>query len=349
MVATRSLVPLAAVLLGAASCGGGSTGPNVAARSYRMGFSSAPPRLDIPSVIATLEAWRPHADVAQFNLGVPWRALLADTSARTIIRREQLDLAEYYRARGLPIVVQVDATDGLAREREAPELVALGRSIAEPAVQAAYREYVHAVDSILHPVHLTLAMEVNLVRTIAPPTLYAALRTMVNGAAASLAQRGTTARLAVSVQVETAWGRLPATGSYMGIAAEEGVRRQPEDVPLDYYARLATDGGPAVPMLVLEGGWTSASVGGAGGLPAVTSSPQKQARWIHRQMQLADRASLAAVTQITFTDFDIDSYPAPPGSILPLFARLGLVDVNLQPKPALAAWDSTFARPLRVR
>jgi len=36
----------------------------------------------------------------------------------------------------------------------------------------------------------------------------------------------------------------------------------------------------------------------------------------------------------------------PPDSILSLFAALGLVDVNLAPKPALAAWDATFRRAL---
>jgi hypothetical protein len=30
-----------------------------------------------------------------------------------------------------------------------------------------------------------------------------------------------------------------------------------------------------------------------------------------------------------------------------LFAHLGLVDLALQPKPALAAWDSVLARPYR--
>jgi hypothetical protein len=30
-----------------------------------------------------------------------------------------------------------------------------------------------------------------------------------------------------------------------------------------------------------------------------------------------------------------------------LFAYLGLVDVNLNPKPALAVWDEAFARPRR--
>ena len=93
-------------------------------------------------------------------------------------------------------------------------------------------------------------------------------------------------------------------------------------------------------MMVMEGGWTSAAVG------AVASSPQKQARWIARQWQLADEAHLAGVYQITFTDIDLSAYPVPPGSILPLFAHLGLVDTELNPKPALAAWDRAFERSL---
>ena len=44
----------------------------------------------------------------------------------------------------------------------------------------------------------------------------------------------------------------------------------PDQIPLDYYTRLAN--GRAIPMMVVEGGWTSASVG------SVQSSPAKQAR-----------------------------------------------------------------------
>ncbi|MBI4535315.1 MAG: hypothetical protein HY708_03490 [Ignavibacteriae bacterium] len=55
--------------------------------------------------------------------------------------------------------------------------------------------------------------------------------------------------------------------------------------------------------------------------------------------------SLVVHDQLTFTDLDLVAHPPPPGSILPLFAYLGLVDVNLYPKPALSAWDTAFARP----
>ena len=72
--------------------------------------------------------------------------------------------------------------------------------------------------------------------------------------------------------------------------------------------------------MVVEGGWTSASLG------TFQSSPQMQARYIHRQLDLLDAANAAAVFQLTFTDIDVISIPQPPGSILPLFAALGMVD-----------------------
>src|SRR5436190_1423380 len=124
------------------------------------------------------------------QLTPPWRAMLADTSAGFVIRREQLDIVKYYRDHHLPVVVMIDVTDGLARDREHPDLVALGRSIREPAVQALYHEYVMAVDSILHPDYVGLAMETNLIRAAAPRDVYDAMRVMVNAAAAALQSTG---------------------------------------------------------------------------------------------------------------------------------------------------------------
>lgn len=332
--------------------------PALQSRSYLLGFSAMPPRLDVATVIRTIDTWSPHSDAALQPLTVPWRSMLADTAASVIIRREQLELVQLYRSRHFPIVAMIDATDGLAREREAPELVALGRSIREPAVQSVYHEYVAAVDSILHPDYLALVMETNLSRLALPRDVYDSLRTMVNASAASLAASGSAARLYVSVQVETAWGRLPQTGSFVGIDDDLrdfpfikalglssypflGGFAEPEDVPIDYYRRLVPNG--SLPVLVVEGGWSSASV------PGVASSPERQARYIKRQMQVADEARALAVFQITFTDLDLSSFAVPDGSILPLFAHLGLVDTAFRPKPALAEWDHAFARPWREK
>jgi hypothetical protein len=154
------------------------------------------------------------------------------------------------------------------------------------------------------------------------------------------------------VQVEVAWGR-PGNGVFAGIAVDRadfpfmqmiGLSSYPylagfatpEDIPTDYYSRIP--GKRLLPLMVVEGGWTSGSVG------AVQSSPQLQARYIRRQAELLDAAGAAAVFQLTFTDLDISAFPQPPGSILPLFAALGMVDTQLRPKPALAVWDSLYAR-----
>jgi hypothetical protein len=176
---------------------------------------------------------------------------------------------------------------------------------------------------------------------------------MTNGAAQQMRAAGSTTPLMVSVQVDIAWGR--PTGSFVGIQQDRvdfpfvqalGLSSYPylmgftapEEIPIDYYSRLVA--GAPLPMQVVEGGWTSGAVSG------VTSSPELQARYIRRQAQIADAAKLVGIFQITFTDFDMSSFPVPPGSILPLFAQLGLEDIDYHPKPALAVWDSVRATPL---
>jgi hypothetical protein len=318
-----------------------------------MGFSAFPPRFDQPALILqAIDMWTPRADAALMHLDVPWAALLAGTSAETEIRGNELNLVNLYRARGLPLVFTVDATNGLDRAQESPALVAAGRSITDTMIQRLYREYVTAVDTILRPAYLGLAAETNLIRVAAPSPVYAAIVQMTNTAAAEQRALGTTAKLYVSVQAEVAWGRLQGTPAFVGIAQDRadfpfidalGLSSypylagfaQPEDIPLDYYARIA--GG--TPVLVVEGGWASAST------PSFTSSPALQSRYLRRQPALLDSAHAVAVFQIDFTDLALSSFPQPYPPNLPLFVSLGLVDTVLTPKPSLAVWDDIFARP----
>ncbi len=220
-------------------------------------------------------------------------------------------------------------------------------------MQRVYREYVAAFDSIVRPDYLVIAVETNLIRAASKANVYSALVAMSNAAATQLRSAGSTTKLMVSVQVDVAWGRLlGSSGGFVGIGRDRadfpfvdvlGLSSypylagftSPESIPLDYYARLVA--GAPLPMIVTEGGWTSGSVAG------VVSSPDVQARYIRRQMQLADAARLIGVFQITFTDLNVASFNLPPGSILPLFAQLGLVDTGYRAKPALAVWDSVRA------
>jgi hypothetical protein len=338
------------------SCASSGTEPSGGrpTRTYRMGFSPMPPRLTIPEVLRTIDSVGKHADAALMLVEVPWKALLADTSAALLVRRDNLPVAQLFRQKGMPVVATVELANGLDRRVEAEALVALGRSITEPAVQRAYREFVVAFDSIVHPDWLALAMETNLIRVASTPSVYAAVVAMTNATATQLRAAGAATKLMVSVQVETAWGRLAGSGGgvYVGIQRDLtdfpfvqllglssypylGGFASPEQIPIDYYARLVTSS--ALPMMVVEGGWSSGSVTG------VTSSPDLQARYIRRQMQLADEAKLLGVFQITFTDLDLASFPVPSGSILPLFSQLGLVNASYRAKPALAVWDSVLA------
>jgi len=153
------------------------------------------------------------------------------------------------------------------------------------------------------------------------------------------------------VQVEVAWGR--PSGPYQGIAQDLadfpfvealglssypylGGFGEPESIPLDYYSRIPQ--GTSLPVLVVEGGWPSVSVG------SVTSSAAEEARYISRQEQLLDSAKAVGVFQLTFYDLDLSNNPQPPGSLL-LFTHLGLADSAMHAKPALAVWDGIFRRP----
>jgi hypothetical protein len=108
-------------------------------------------------------------------------------------------------------------------------------------------------------------------------------------------------------------------------------------LPSDYYRRIASDA--ALPVLVVEGGWPSISVG------PVVSTPDLQRRYLERQARLLDSARALGVFQLTFYDLDLSGDSLPPGSILPLFTHLGLADSAMHAKPALATWDAVFRRP----
>jgi hypothetical protein len=252
------------------------------------------------------------------------------------------------------VVFTVDPTDGLNRAAEAPELVAAGRSITDTMVQRLYREWVFAVAQKIQPDYLGLAAETNLIRAAAPATVYQAVVTMTNAVAAQIHAASLPSKLYVSIQVETAWGRLSSPpGPYQGIAQDladfpfvEALGlssypylagfADPDAIPLDYYSRIAS--GTMLPLLVVEGGWPSVSVG------TIVSSPEKQARYLARQELLLDSAKATGLFQLTFYDIDLSNNPPPPGSILPLFTHLGLADSAMHAKPALAMWDSMFHR-----
>jgi len=316
-----------------------------------MGFSPNPPRLVVADVLKTIDTFAPRAELMIIHEELPWTDLLGGMSPDAILDRDKVALVDYARAKGLQLYFMGELNDGLAREKEAPHLVAAGRSITEPAVQRLYRDYMLAVDRKLKPARLGLVAESNLIR-LAAPSIYPAVKKTANDTAAALRAAGSTTLLTASVQVDTAWGRLDGSNAYAGVETDFadfpfmqalGLSSypyfgwsQPEDLPTDYYRRLL--GGRTLQVMVLEGGWASAGAG------AISSTPDKQARYIARHADLLDAAGATAYIQLQFADIDIASLPPPVPANLPLFASIGLADSDFVAKPALAAWDALFAR-----
>ncbi|HET7525090.1 MAG TPA: hypothetical protein VFK10_04030, partial [Burkholderiaceae bacterium] len=247
--------------LTAAGChSGGNTPPPLmgATRTWRMGFSAFAPRPNVNDALTTISLWSTRADLALIHDEPPWDVMLSGASLDAWLQQNKVPLVDIYRGKGMQVVYMTDLTNGLNRAQEAPHLVALGRSLAEPAVQQAVRNFVLAVARVLQPDYLGLAAETNLIR-IQAPSIYASVKQTANAAAADLGAAGTSARLFVSVQVEAAWG-FASGGPFVGIDTDRAdfsfmqliglssypylVYRTPEDPPGDYYSRLRSNSAP---------------------------------------------------------------------------------------------------------
>lgn len=319
-----------------------------------MGFSNSAPRYDdFDLVIQSLNLWTARADAAIVNTEVPWDSLYDGVPVVDYVVRNYSGLVAFYRSKQMKLWVYIDPQNGLDRTADAVALQNRGKSIAEADAQALYRRFVVVMDSVLKPEHLGLALETNLIRAAASPLIYQGVKQAAHDAYVEVKARGSKTKLSVSVQVDVAWGN-PGTGTYVGIdqdltdfpfVEELGLSSypyfgvsDPQELPVNYYSRLVE--GRTMPVFVSEGGWTSASVS----TPTVTftSSPQIQADYIRRQKQLLDEVRAMAWFQLPFTDIDISTVPPPVPENLQYFISIGMVDINLQPKPALAAWDELF-------
>ncbi len=354
---SNTCVWVVVVALGLAGCAGDPGGPQPPAqptRSFYLGFSGFPPRLDQDVAVQALEAWTRRADIAIVHEELPWTDLLAGVAPDTILRREKDGLIGYYRAKGLKLVFIADPNDGLSRGQEAPRLRALGRSFTEPAVQAAYREWILAFVRRFHPEYVGLVAETNLIRIAAPMPLYQAIVAAARVTATAVKALPSPPKLFVSVQVEVAWGKL-VNQPYLGIEQDFadfpfvellGLSSypyfgwsDPDQLPTDYYRRILN--GRSLPVMVVEGGWSSASV------LNLTSSPATQAKYFRRHLELLSQTTAIGWLQLAPTDLDLPFFPADLRDAIRPFASLGVFDAALRPKPALAVWDSVFALPRR--
>ena len=342
-------------------CGGSSgesreeSSPPAPTRTWEMGFFTTSPRPTVDDTVRTIDTFSDRAELAAIHEELPWTDLIDGVSIDDILQNKKQGLVNYIRSKGLRLYFMADLTDGLSRGEEAPQLRRLGRSITEPAIRQLYTAYVRAFVARFHPEYIGLAAETNLIRQAAQIELYSAVVTAANDAATALHGDGITAPLLVSVQVETAWGGLGISGSYAGVETDFAAfpfidilglssypyfnYARPEDIPDNYYSRLLN--GRTIPVMVCEGGWTSASV------VSVISTPDIQASYIRRHADLLDSVNARATVQTLFADIDISSLPNPLPPTLPLFISIGLMSKDFQDKPALSRWDELFDREKR--
>lgn len=327
-------------------------------RTYKMGLQNSAPRFDdFDLFIQSLLMWSERADAAMITTEVPWQELLAGHNPVTYVENTYKALVDYYRSKGFELWVYIDPQNGLDRTSDAQELVAAGRSIAEPEIQALYKRFVVVMDSVLNPEHLGLALETNLIRDAAPAAIYNGVKQAAMDAAMQINSVDPDVKLSISVQVDHAWGKLNG-GTYQGVAQdftdfafieELGLSSypyfgwdSPNDLPSNYYSKLVE--GKNIPVFVAEGGWTSASIN----IPpfSITSSPEEQRDYITRHHILLNTVDAIGYFQLVFTDLDLEALPPEVHDNIRFFAFIGLVDKELEPKPALGAWDKLFQLPL---
>jgi hypothetical protein len=193
---------LAGVVLLSVACRKHSAASTTAAsRTYRMGFSLSAPRPDINEIIQSLDIWTSHADAAIISTEVPWDSLIGGENPVTYVINNYGSVVNIYRTANLKIWVYIDPENGLNRQSDSDPLVALGKSIAQPDVQMLYRQFVVAMDSIIHPDHLGLALETNLIRYAAPDSIYQGVKQAANTAAADVRAIDTQVPLSISASI----------------------------------------------------------------------------------------------------------------------------------------------------
>lgn len=328
-------------------------------RSYRMGFQNSAPRIDnLDLFIQSLNLWTQRSDAAIISTEVPWEELLAGADPVQYAIDHYRGLVEFYRSKDLELWIYIDPQNGLDRTSDALELLAAGKSIADPEIQLLYRRFTVVMDSLFQPEHLGLALETNLIRDAASTEIYNGVKEAAQGAADDIRLVNPDVELSVSVQVDHAWGKL-AGGTYQGIdqdfldfpfIQELGLSSYPYfgfddpiEIPTHYYSQLIE--GKNIPVFVSEGGWSSESLTASG--RTITSSTETQRAYIQHHSILLQKVNAIAVFQLVFTDIDLDALPPDVPDNIQYFAHLGLVDTNLQPKPALTDWDNQFSISLK--
>lgn len=356
------LIPSLAIL-SLAACGGDATQPDPSPtvppdagepRTFLMGWSPIAPRPETPLLLDLIDSIAAVSEVMLVQQGVPWEPLLAGAPMDSLVQ-DVAQLTDFIVAKGMQVMFLVDPLDGLDRTKEDPALVDAGRTILEPEIRTLHEEWVRQVASRVAPRWFGLASEINTMAALGDPTLYAEVLDLINTLSPQVRQISPASQVFVSFQADQANGVLGSTGgidhfaliddfdvdalglsSYPVFAFDD-----PSEVPADYFAVF--DQATALPLIMVEGGWSSENV------PWSQGTPDQQRRFFTVYEGLLDGVDAEAWVMLTFTDIDFNNFGLPPDRALGLsnFGFMGILDVDLQRKPSYVEWARTFARPLR--
>lgn len=316
-----------------------------------MGWSVVPPRATQASFFSATQAAAMVSDVAIIQQPVPWAQLLAGAPMDSLVE-DRAGIADYLRGLGEKIVFLVDPLDGLDRTKETPELVAAGRSIREPSIRAMHETWVRDIAARVHPEWFGLASEINTLAAHGDRALYDSLVSLVDTLAPEVRALSPGTKVFVSFQVEDAWGYFGGSGmdqfalikdfdiDALGLSSYPVfVFASPADIPDDYLQRFRQ--ATSLPLIMVEGGWSSENSA------VFQSTPQEQAAFFRRYETLLDGAGARLWVMLVFADLDIPSLGLPPDRAAGLapFAHMGIVDSDLNPKPAYDVWKQIFQRP----
>lgn len=319
------------------------------------------PEPSVASLLATMPIAADSSDAVLVQREVPWARILAGTPMQTIADEDYDGVMAFLRGLGLRVSILVDPLDGLDRTREANETRTAGRTLNDPALRALHEQWVELLASRYQPDYLGCASEINSLAARGDPELFANIRDMCNRLAPRVRALSPVTKFFVSFQVDEAWGRPPIPPSavdhfaltrvfdidVLGLSSYPSFFfDEPSQIPGDYFRRLQVESGK--PVILAEGGWTSASSTGV----ETAASLARQAGFYGRLFELLDSVQAEMVILLLFADMDIDAYAAvsPPGTNfegLRPFANMGITQPDLSPKPSFAVWKARFNLPYR--
>jgi hypothetical protein len=306
--------------------------------------------------------------VVQLDDGIPWREALANADFPTETTNKWEELRSHA-PQGRPVYL---ALEPLGADRVSLAPASKGSSVPSqlrgaafdnPALINAYTNYVRRAVQFFRPSYLNLGVE-NGEMAQRDPAHWPAYVTMVEAAMAALRADAPALPMGISFGLQSLM--TPATANraralidasdYVGLsfypymsafhqAFGEGPLPAPPDQwrgPLDWVRSFTSK-----PIAICETGYNTAAVTISGWQLSLQGSPQLQSSYLGELAGYADRDKYLFVVYYFPVDIGplLDSLPPNKSVEGSMWRQNGLLDAQLNPKPALAVWNSIMAAP----